>query len=252
MRNIALAAAVVALALESQPPRTARVEGRRRSARVQRARDNPWFPLMPGTRYLYIGIKDGKPSRDILTVTHADPDDRRRPLRRRPGPALAGGKLEERTTDWYTQDAQGNVWYFGEQTAELDRHGPRDQHRGHLAGRRRRRVAGHLHAGAPAASASHTVRSTTRATPRITSASWPARHRDVAPRTPSLTAGATPLEPGVLDHKLYVHGIGTVTEQTVNGGNEHNQLVSVSEADERRVESYGVGKRYGSSLPSRI
>ena len=30
------------------------------------------------------------------------------------------GRLAEHTTDWYTQDAPGNVWYFGEQTAELD------------------------------------------------------------------------------------------------------------------------------------
>jgi len=33
------------------------------------------------------------------------------------------GKLEERTHDYYTQDAGGNVWYFGEDTAELDAHG---------------------------------------------------------------------------------------------------------------------------------
>ena len=30
------------------------------------------------------------------------------------------GRLEERTTDWYSQDSRGNVWYFGENTAELD------------------------------------------------------------------------------------------------------------------------------------
>jgi hypothetical protein len=33
------------------------------------------------------------------------------------------GYLEERTTDWYSQDASGNVWYFGENTAELNRRG---------------------------------------------------------------------------------------------------------------------------------
>ena len=31
--------------------------------------DNPWFPLTPGTTYRYTGVKDGKPSRDVVTVT---------------------------------------------------------------------------------------------------------------------------------------------------------------------------------------
>jgi hypothetical protein len=42
-----------------------------------------------------------------------------------------------------------------------------------------------------------------------------------------LTEEWTPLEPGVLDHKYYVRGIGTVLEQTVKGGVERNTLVSV-------------------------
>ncbi len=33
------------------------------------------------------------------------------------------GFLEERTSDYYAQDVCGNVWYFGEDTAELDRRG---------------------------------------------------------------------------------------------------------------------------------
>ena len=30
------------------------------------------------------------------------------------------GKLAEDTLDWYAQDRQGNVWYFGENTAEFE------------------------------------------------------------------------------------------------------------------------------------
>jgi hypothetical protein len=30
------------------------------------------------------------------------------------------GKLREDTRDWFAQDKDGNVWYFGEDTAELD------------------------------------------------------------------------------------------------------------------------------------
>jgi hypothetical protein len=49
-----------------------------------------------------------------------------------------------------------------------------------------------------------------------------------AGRSTRLTAEWTPLEPGVLDHKMYARGIGTVLEQTERGGNERNELVSVS------------------------
>ena len=68
---------------------------------------NPWFPLRPGTVCVYRGVKDGKPARDVVTVTHAH--ERRSPAR----PASSSrdrlylaGKLEERTTDWYSQDAR--------------------------------------------------------------------------------------------------------------------------------------------------
>ena len=65
-------------------------------------------------------------------------------------------------------------------------------------------------------------RSTTRATPRTTSASSPTSGPNAL-----LTEEWTPLEPGVLDHKLYVRGTGTVLERTVKGGDELNELVSV-------------------------
>ncbi len=36
------------------------------SARV----DNPWFPLKPGIKLIYTGVKDGKRARDLVTVAH--------------------------------------------------------------------------------------------------------------------------------------------------------------------------------------
>ena len=42
-----------------------------------------------------------------------------------------------------------------------------------------------------------------------------------------LTKEWTPLEPGVLDHKLYLRGVGTALEQSVKGGTERLELVSV-------------------------
>jgi hypothetical protein len=38
----------------------------------------------------------------------------------------------------------------------------------------------------------------------------------------------TPLEPGTLDSKIYVRGIGTVHELTLKGGNERFELISMT------------------------
>jgi hypothetical protein len=72
--------------------------------------DNPWFPLRPGTVSVYTGMKDGRRARDVVTVT-------RRVTKIDGAPCVVvkdrlylNGKLEERTTDWYSQDSRGNVW----------------------------------------------------------------------------------------------------------------------------------------------
>src|SRR5712691_9659724 len=80
--------------------------------------DNPWFPLKPGTVYVYRGVKDGQPSRDVVTVTHRTKRIERVPCVVVDDRLYVRGRLHERTTDWYTQDKRGNVWYFGESTAE--------------------------------------------------------------------------------------------------------------------------------------
>ena len=49
-----------------------------------------------------------------------------------------------------------------------------------------------------------------------------------APKNALLVQETTPLEPGTVDHKLYVRGIGTVLEQTERGGDERNELVAVT------------------------
>jgi hypothetical protein len=48
-----------------------------------------------------------------------------------------------------------------------------------------------------------------------------------------LTQETTRLEPGVVDHKVYVRGFGTVCEVTVKGGSERWVLVSVRRPEDR-------------------
>src|SRR3954470_21195626 len=192
--------------------------------------NNVWFPLKPGTRYVYKGVKDGQPSRDVVTITHhirliagvpcITVDDR----------LYLRGRLRERTTDWYSQDARGNVWYFGERTAELDTHG-------HITS-----TEGTWTAGVDGAHPGIYIP----ATPRVGQSGrqefykgHAEDHFKVIGRFSTLVGGGnianavlteewTPLEPGTLDHKLYIRGIGTVLEHTERGGDEHAELVAVT------------------------
>jgi hypothetical protein len=191
---------------------------------------NPWFPLRPGTTLVYRGVKDGRPSRDVVHVT-----PRTRTIE---GAACAAvsdrlyvrGRLAERTTDWYTQDAQGNVWYFGEDTAELDRNGHVTSTEGTwLAGRDGAKPGIFMPANPRVGDAHRQEFYKGHAEDHFRVLSLAARVKVPGARSARalLTKETTPLEPGVVDHKYYVRGIGTVLEQTVKGGDERNVLVSV-------------------------
>jgi len=196
------------------------------SARV----DNPWLPLKPGTVYTYRGVKDGKPSVDVVVVTSS--------VRRIQGvPCVAvsdqlflAGHLEERTTDWYSQDRQGNVWYFGEATAELDRNGHVTSTEGSWLAGRNGGVAGIFmpadpHVGQSGRQEYYKGHADDHF--RVLSLHAHVKVPGAASSRALLTEEWTPLEPGVLDHKLYIRGIGNVLEQSIKGPNERNELVSV-------------------------
>jgi hypothetical protein len=199
------------------------------SARV----DNPWYPLDPGTTYVYRGVKDGRPARDVFTATHRTRkvdgvpcvvvDDR----------LYLSGRLEERTTEWFSQDSRGNVWYFGEDTAELDKQGRVKNRSGTwragVAGAR----AGIFMFASPRVGQSarqEFYRGQAEDHFRILSLGASVKVPYVSSKRAMLTKEWTPLEPGAIDHKYYVRGIGTVLEQTVKGGVERAALVSVTRA----------------------
>src|SRR5436309_12808215 len=64
--------------------------------------DNPWFPLKPGTTFVYRGVKDGQPTRDVVTVERATRMIQGAPCAVVTDRLYENGKLEERTTDWYS------------------------------------------------------------------------------------------------------------------------------------------------------
>ncbi|HEY8726768.1 MAG TPA: hypothetical protein VIL91_08715 [Gaiellaceae bacterium] len=195
--------------------------------------DNPWFPLKPGSAYVYRGVKDGEPSREVLTVTHKTAKINGVPCVVVDDRLYVRGRLHERTTDWYTQDKRGNVWYYGEQTAELDKSGHVKSTAGTWQAGKDGAVPGIYMPGHPRVG--YTARQEfykghaedhfqildLRTSINVP---WGKSHQAL------LTKEWTPLEPGTIDHKYYVRGVGTVLEQTVKGGNERNALVSFKTA----------------------
>jgi hypothetical protein len=198
-----------------------------REAAFVRSVDNPWFPLKPGTTFVYTGAKDGKRGRDVVRVT-----SRTRMIRGVRCTAVddrlyASGRLAERTTDWYAQDSKGNVWYFGEATAELNKGGRVTSREGSwLAG-----VAGaeqgifmpaHPNVGQSFRQEYYKGHAEDHFTVLSLSASVVVSY--TASAHALLTKEWTPLEPDVIDHKLYIRGIGLVKEETIKGGDERWEL----------------------------
>jgi hypothetical protein len=192
--------------------------------------DNPWFPLKPGTTLVYRGVKDGTGMLERFRVTGTTKlidgvrcrvvDDR----------SWQNGHLAERTRDYYAQDRNGTVWYFGEDTAELDASG-------RVVSR-----AGSWHSGRGAARAGIFMP----ARPHVGEHHFQEHDAGNAEdqfRVVSLQAHVTvpygsfahalrtrewtTLEPDVVDAKYYVRGIGEVFEGSQKGPAERSRLVAI-------------------------
>jgi hypothetical protein len=82
--------------------------------------DHRFFPLKPGTRWVYTGVEDGAKETNVVLVT----SERKEILGISAITVLdrvfVEGELEEKTFDWFAQDSRGNVWYLGEDTREFE------------------------------------------------------------------------------------------------------------------------------------
>ena len=192
--------------------------------------DNAYFPLPVGRTLVYRGVEDGEKEVDRVTVT-----DRTKviegvtatvvndELRKR------NGRLLEKTFDYYAQDDRGNVWYLGEDTKEFFPNGEVD-------------TSGSWQAGVDGGKPGIIMENN----PQVPDAyrqeclsgeaedmAWVVGRGgsvDVPLRTVHhvlRTLEFSPLEPSVVDRKLYGPGLGIVFERTLAGGQEVFRLVRV-------------------------
>jgi hypothetical protein len=82
--------------------------------------DNPYMPFTPGSSWRLEGMTEDGREVDTITVT-----DQTREVMGVTTTVVRDvvkleGSLVEKTWDWFAQDLRGNVWYFGEDTAEYE------------------------------------------------------------------------------------------------------------------------------------
>jgi hypothetical protein len=192
---------------------------------------NPFFPLVPGQIEFYTGQSEGTSqtdsaevltqTKDILGIAATVVHDR----------VYEEGSLIEDTFDWYAQDKDGNVWYLGEDTKELEN--------GHVVTTEGSWEAGVNGAEAgiimwadPSAHIGEEYRQEFSQGVAEDLGKVVAVNQDVTVPFGSMTGcveteDRSTLEPGILEHKFYCHETGLTSELTVQGGNDRNELTDV-------------------------
>ncbi|MFL5820666.1 MAG: hypothetical protein ACJ76S_08290 [Solirubrobacteraceae bacterium] len=196
--------------------------------------DNPYFPLTPGKTYVYRGKEDDHPTEDRFAVTSDTKVVDGVTTRVVRDQVFTNNVLTEDTLDYFAQDKQGTVWYLGEDTKELDKNGNvvstegtwQSGVQGGRAGTFMERYAPpdsprvgdtYKQEDAKAAQDCAEILSTS------ASVKVPFGSFNDALQTKEFSL----LEPGVVDNKWYAKGVGEVREQTVKGGSDFLELVSV-------------------------
>lgn len=188
--------------------------------------DNPFLPFKPGMKWVYDGDEHNEvtvlaDTKLILGVAATVVHDQ----------VFADGVLAEDTLDYYAQDRDGNVWYFGETTKELDKNGNVTSTEGTWEGGIDGAQPGIVMLAVPAAGDQYRqefhqgdaedLAAVTSLTGSIKALGTTYSGTDVL-----VTEEWTPLEPGVRERKTYVRGIGNVETRTIQGGKELVTLTS--------------------------
>jgi hypothetical protein len=189
--------------------------------------DNPFMPLRPGARWVYEGRADGELERTEVVVTGE--------TRRVMGidavvvrdTVSVDGEVIEDTYDWFAQDAEGNVWYLGEDTKEYED--------GEVAS-----TEGSWEAGVDGALPGIVMPAAPAVGQAYRQEFYPGEAEDLAEvlrLDGSATVAGTrrdgllvteewnPLEPDVVEEKSYARDIGLVLEVTTAGGDERVELI---------------------------
>lgn len=81
--------------------------------------DHPYFPLTPGTTRIYVAQTAHGVVSNVVATTHHTVVIMGVTCVEVHDTVFTDGEVTEDTLDWFAQDKDGNVWYFGENTLEI-------------------------------------------------------------------------------------------------------------------------------------
>ena len=225
MRRAAVAAAVALVAAGCG----AETPGRPAATTFTTEIDNPYLPMVPGTRRVFRETGgDGPAQKVVVTVTSRTKRVASGVVARVVRDTVTErGRLVEDTFDWYAQDDRGNVWYLGEDTTAYEDGRPVSKE-------------GSWEAGVDGAKAGIVMPARPRVGMQYRQEHYPGHAEDMArvlsldeqAEVPAghftgalLTREWNPIEPKVLEYKLYAKGIGPVLAVGVSGGRDREELL---------------------------
>jgi hypothetical protein len=190
--------------------------------------DNPFFPLKPGSKWFYRGIEGDTHESNKIHVKHKRKTILGVHTTIVHDVVFKHGKPREVTDDWYAQDRHGNVWYFGENTKELDGHGHVISREGSFKAGKNGARPGVLFPGDPKrgqTARQEFFKGHAEDHFKILDTSARVKSPYTSSRHAVRTKEWTPLEPGIVENKYYVRGVGTVKSKIVKGPRERSHLV---------------------------
>jgi hypothetical protein len=190
--------------------------------------DNPYWPMKPGSHWMFRETDGhGADKRVNITVTDKTRTIMGIEARVVHDVLTEDGQVAEDTYDWYAQDADGNVWYLGEDTKEFENGKVKTTEGSWEAGVKGAQPGIVIPAKPAPGMAYRQEYLKGEAEDKATVLSVDGKGK--VPNGPFdhalLTKDFTPLEPDVVEHKYYVQGIGPVLAITVSGGADREELL---------------------------
>ena len=191
---------------------------------------NEWFPLAPGTVFVYDGEEDGEKQHNEVTVTHDTKVVDGVTCVVVHDVVFIAGKVREDTYDWYAQAADGAVWYFGEDTKELHADGSVSSREGSWESGKDGAQPGIIMTAHPTVGQHYRqeyrkgeAEDMATVTETGATATAPAGSYDDV----LVVEETSRLEPDLREEKRYASGVGFVSSDTLKGGDEKWALVRI-------------------------